>query len=386
MVSLFGLASYLSGKFKVEKTIEQSVQMAPVTSDTLKIELGDNIANDFTFFIDNPRIVDGNMIYENVHINIEKAKGVAFEFEEERSARGEGSGEALNLAEEFGYTSSLSNNTLVLHPYVTIPKGSKWRNQEMVFTIRIPEGKSIQLGDYVRNHVHDVDFNENKDRPWMASGQVWTMTENGLEIPGYQDENKTSMEKEFSDFQQISLKGEMKVQIERSDNYEVVLKGPKIAKEAVEFQKLEKTLIVESEAHRFGTPLQIFIKCPNLDWLELEDTDDVKISGFEADKMKMDAEGGFELKTYNLKIKDLSVHLKGRIKADFKGSAEKLELELEDNTSFNSEFFTAKTAHIIAKGNNLPIRLTVTEKLSADGNETDSWDIKGNPQVPRKEE
>jgi hypothetical protein len=386
MVSLFGLASYVSKEFKVEKVVEQSVQMPPVTSDTLLIELGDNIASDYTWFSDNPRIVDGNMIYENMHINIEQAEGTTFSFEEERSARGEGSGEALGLAKEFGFEKSLSNNTLVLNPYVTIPKGSKWRNQEITFTIKVPEGASIQLGDYVRNHIRNVDFNENTDRPWMASGQVWTMTENGLEIPGYIDEDKKSDKKAFSDFQQISIKGEMKVQIERSEQYEVVMEGPKMAKEAVEFQKLDKTLLVEYDANQIGSPLRLYIKCPNLDWLELEGTDDVRISGFESDRMKLDADGGFELKTYNLKIKDLSVHLKGRIKADFKGSAENLELELEDKTSFNSEFFTAKNANIIAKGNNLPIRLTVTEKLMADGNETDSWDIKGNPQVPRKKE
>ncbi|MCB0661094.1 MAG: DUF2807 domain-containing protein [Saprospiraceae bacterium] len=386
LVSLFGLGSYISNQFKVEKVVEQSFQTAPVTTDTLKIELGDNIASDFSFFNDNPRIVDGNLIYENVYINIEKATGSAFEFEEERSARGEGSAEALNLAKEFGFVHSLSNNTLVLNPYVTIPDGSKWRNQRMTLTIKIPEGKSIQLGDYVNSHVRNVDFNENADRPWMASGQVWTMTANGLEIPGYLDENKTSLEKNFTDFQQLSIKGEMKVQIEQGDNYEVVLKGPKQGKEGVEFQKLDKTLIVENTGYRMGTPLRLYITCPDLEWIELENTDDVKISGFESEKLKMDVDSRFELKTYNLKVKDLSVHLKDRVKADFKGSAENFELELEDNSKFNSEFFTVKNAIINAKGNNLPIRLTVTETLQPLGNEIDRWDISGEPALPKEEQ
>ncbi|MEZ4948114.1 MAG: hypothetical protein R2784_01770 [Saprospiraceae bacterium] len=100
--------------------------------------------------------------------------------------------------------------------------------------------------------------------------------------------------------------------------------------------------------------------------------------------MKMDLEGDMEVKAYNLNVKNLYVSLKQKVQADFKGSAETLELEMDGQSNFNSEFFTVKNATINSKGYNKPVRLTVTDQLQRTGFfDPERWDIKGEPKLEK---
>jgi hypothetical protein len=384
MVCLSGIGSHLGNQFKVGKDIEKVVEAPVISGDTLKIEMAENLAGDFTIFFNDPRIVDKNLLTENVHVNILKAKGENFEFETKRKARGAESAEAAQLANEFHHQVTFDNNSVQINPYLSIPPGSKWRAQTVYFTIRVPEGKSVLIGENLSHHLKTIDVNTEVDRPWMMKDQIWTMGENGLEIPGYKDEEKKSIQKNFKDFSQLSLSGNIKVQIEKSEHYEVNMKGSKEGKEEVRFEKLEETLLIESPNQNWSSPVRVYVKCPNLEWLEVENTNDVKISGFDGDEMKMDLEGDMEVKAYNLNVKNLYVSLKQKVQADFKGSAETLELEMDGQSNFNSEFFTVKNATINSKGYNKPVRLTVTDQLQRSGFDPERWDIKGEPEIEEK--
>ncbi|MEZ4948115.1 MAG: DUF2807 domain-containing protein [Saprospiraceae bacterium] len=95
---------------------------------------------------------------------------------------------------------------------------------------------------------------------------------------GYKDERRNPVQKNFRDFSQLSLSGNIKVQIEKSEIYEVNIKGSKEGKESIRFEKLEETLLIESPNQNWSSPVRVYLKCPNLEWLEVENTNDVKIS------------------------------------------------------------------------------------------------------------
>ncbi len=119
-----------------------------------------------------------------MHLAIEKTNSTTIQLEQTNSADGANFEQATQNAHEINYIPITETNRLVLQPHFLIPKGKKYRNQEVKLTLKMPVGKSFEFASDL-NVVH-MSIREKRNgktsryQDHFEKGQVWKMTENGL--------------------------------------------------------------------------------------------------------------------------------------------------------------------------------------------------------------
>src|SRR5690606_11994574 len=256
------------------------------------------------------------------------------------------------LANQIESKAALSENTLTFPSYFLIPNGTKWRGQKVIFTLKIPKGKAVKLEGDITRFLNHVEKDRNRDNPWMEEGQIWNMDEEGLIIPGYQnpeEESDETSEFEFIDFQRLNLKGKMKIYIERSDEYSMRLSGHESYKKKVEAIQTGDLLDISADFEKLKSPVRLYLKMPDLSRVDLENTDDVKITGFGLQKLQINAEGTQEVKFYG-EVDSLTLNLENETTLDIKGKGSWLNASLTDKSGLNAEDFPVRNAVLKTEG------------------------------------
>lgn len=119
-----------------------------------------------------------DIFYGNSGLTFGKADGDDFELIIRTSVRGKNIAAAKRRLKSTKYHFELEANNLEIDPYFTLRLNEKWRDQEVTFEIRVPEGKTIYIAKEVRNYFQWHYWHHS--RRHMA-GSYWTMTDDGLE-------------------------------------------------------------------------------------------------------------------------------------------------------------------------------------------------------------
>ncbi|MFT4777799.1 MAG: phage shock protein PspC (stress-responsive transcriptional regulator) [Flavobacteriales bacterium] len=99
------------------------------------------------------KIIDDEMFFADPHFRARPSDSEFFVFEIDYESSGASTTAALDYAEEITYNYELDGNTLTLDPFYSIPRDRKYRDQEVVLTVRIPKGKMIILDESTRRLV-----------------------------------------------------------------------------------------------------------------------------------------------------------------------------------------------------------------------------------------
>jgi hypothetical protein len=135
------------------------------------IELGEmRIANmnDKEFLVGKPKL------------QIEKSENNGWEMVIKSKARGTDMETARNSAREILYNVDQKDSLLTFQPWYVIPGQSSWHAQQIQITLKVPEGKTIYLGENMDKIIHDVSNTSNTYDNDMI-GKYWTMKTEGLE-------------------------------------------------------------------------------------------------------------------------------------------------------------------------------------------------------------
>ena len=97
-----------------------------------------------------------------------KSNGKDYEDAEER---------LTHITNEF---ENLTENTIAIPKTLILKDETKWRVQSMKYTLYVPEGKKIYLGENANRVIDNVDFNGNYSKKDLFDN-TWIMTKNGLE-------------------------------------------------------------------------------------------------------------------------------------------------------------------------------------------------------------
>lgn len=124
------------------------------------------------------KINDDSAYFGNVRLDIEKSANDSFLLEVNFAARGETGKEAIELAKNINYGFAQEDSLLKFNTYYSIVN-QKWRNQHVKMTLKVPEGKSIYLGENMERIIYDVD-NTTNTLDYDMVGKTWTMTKDGL--------------------------------------------------------------------------------------------------------------------------------------------------------------------------------------------------------------
>jgi len=225
LIGAMSCASYVIRDFNAGKEIKRDLS-GNFESDTLFVNFTDNPYREGILSIGPNKVFDEEMINSDISYNIIKSNSNNFEIEQRNYSRGRNLGEANDLAETIDIQPQVSYGSITIPSFFSIKKGEKYRGQHIGFTIKVPEGKHIKIGDSSEDDHRQrisrgrIDYNRDYQRPWMEPGQVWKMTDGGLMLPSYQ---KNPNNLSYKDFNKLNISGGINVVIEKSDKYELGL-------------------------------------------------------------------------------------------------------------------------------------------------------------------
>ena len=168
-------------------SVSQSQVVTCTDCQTLYLELGqDNYKDSHRFEIDLDRIrvisEDGEVVMlGHPRLDVEKSSSNDFVIMTRTRSRGRNQEAAKENVEEIVYNFTQKDSVFYFDPYFTLEKGSRWLDQEVDITVRVPEGKRIYLGDDLIKIIYDI---ENVSNTWGGDmvGRYWKMSNLGLEL------------------------------------------------------------------------------------------------------------------------------------------------------------------------------------------------------------
>ncbi|MCB0598178.1 MAG: DUF2807 domain-containing protein [Lewinellaceae bacterium] len=360
VVSLFVVLPMSVRQFAQEGEITRQLSLEALPADTLNLRMGESFHGDSWFQVDKLKLVNDQLISKEINLYIEKAEGQVFELAEEYKARGQSFNAAKNLAGAIDYPVERKESQLTLPAYFIIPKGEKWRAQEVKLRLKVPVGKSIFIDGNVSRYVQDIDKADDDVLLYHNPNQVWTMTEEGLICKGCAGDSEQGLS--FENFNKVSIEGPIKVNIERGDEYSVQLSGSSTLVKKVEMAERDGRLMVSSGLQRTSSPVRLTIIMPELKQLEAGSTDDIRLEGFNGGTMQLTLSGKQELKA-DVAIDSLILIQEGDNKVDLRGSFAFLRAALSGNAKLDAEKAEVSEADISASGTS-KVKLGAVAKLA----------------------
>ncbi len=178
-------ALMLASDFSEKGNYEKNVNLIQPVNNCLYLQVADDIFEDeehhskhssHNFHL---KINDDSAFFGNVRLDIEKSENDSFYLKMNFIARGETSKEAIELAKNINYGFAQEDSLLSFNTYYSITH-QKWRNQYIKMTLKVPEGKSVYLGEAMEQIIYDVR-NTTNTLDYDMVGKTWTMMKEGLE-------------------------------------------------------------------------------------------------------------------------------------------------------------------------------------------------------------
>lgn len=341
IVGFFALGTTVVAEFSQEGTATRETELDLNDSDTLHLDLSGRNIPASEGFSAGPFWVDGEEFppSDNARLFIFQSEDDRLLLRQETKSRGRDRQEAIQLAEEIAVSPQLEGNKLMLPYRITTREGQKWRAPEASFTLYIPVGKYVQIGETASYNVFDLQKAPGQDdiRLYRNPDRLWKMEKDGLRCITCDEEKDLSEQFTFRDFSTLNIAGPMKVFIERGENFEVRLAGmPQYTQKVTFKQNDDQQLSVLADLTQTASPVRLYVILPNLSQLHLDKTDDVRIDGFEEEQMTVTANGPFEVKMEG-QANQLELNLNDNTRMDISGDFQNLKASLVKNCKLDAE-------------------------------------------------
>ncbi|MFZ1498190.1 MAG: PspC domain-containing protein, partial [Saprospiraceae bacterium] len=188
LISLGFVATSFVREFKSRVEVNNSVDLSNVQSDSLlhfTVFKPDVVRESNIQFFDT-ELYDDALLNRNVYLDIRTSDDDKFHVSEKHIALGANLQEANSLAANISKLVSVQpDQTLSLIPSFLIPKGQKWRAQEVAVTIEVPKGKHLRFGDgFQWQHNGRFELSQKNDEEgveWHSfENHLWRMEADGL--------------------------------------------------------------------------------------------------------------------------------------------------------------------------------------------------------------
>ncbi len=367
VISFFSVGSVVVRDFNQENEMVQRVETHSFKVDTVQLSLGKEVGANSIIDFDGAKIIDENLVLKNIVIDFAKSKDDNFKLIQSHYSRGSSSNEIEELTNAISYNPIINDQGIVFPADFFIEKGKKWRGQKVRIKLEVPEGKSIKFGNEKNNKLegyisHHSRWNHTIPSVNWHGEHVWTMQEKGF-YSKKDEPQEIGNDRGFKDFKKVIIKGELKVNITKGDHYEVKLVGKERELQTVTMEQVGEILDINTSTHRRGSPVRLYITAPDLDRVDLEYTDDVKITEFDGKKLDVFNEGRREVKIH-VEVDSLYLNFK-RNKSDIRGKGKFLKVKLDQSAKMDAEHYTATNAYIQASDAG-KIRLEVVDTLRTD--------------------
>jgi len=186
------VASSIAEDFKIKETQRTEIPIMQPASDTLILDVfnHDNYRDEWFYMNDHERnepwsVASGEDTIRigDVKLDIIRSNSGKFELVQVASARGADRRQAVTNARSIQYHVEQTDSILKFDEAFLLPKGSKFRKQNLQLILKVPEGKSVFLAHGIDNVMYDIENVTNTYDGDMID-QTWTMTSKGLECIG----------------------------------------------------------------------------------------------------------------------------------------------------------------------------------------------------------
>ncbi len=192
VVISFVLVTSIGREFKSRETQRIEIPVTQPVGDTLFVDLLNDVGYDSdAFYINNHRIDDpwdvttypDSIRIDEVVLDIVRSNSPNFELVQVSTSRGRDRRQAIENARKIEYTIEQSASKLKFNETFIIPKGAKYRGQEIKLILKVPQGKSVYMSPEMTEIIYDIK-NVTNTYDGDMTGKTWTMTERGLECVG----------------------------------------------------------------------------------------------------------------------------------------------------------------------------------------------------------
>jgi len=372
VINAFSWASVMSvgfREFKMSSSLSENIPLN-VTGDQLELKsIGEVFDHDQDFpLFESFQFDDDKLICNFLELDILQSESDQFELIQRNQARGNTISEARALARELPIQGSLVDSVLNINTSYVVPKGSKFRAQTIKLTLKVPKGKSVKINNDLARTVHHIDLKDRHVGPWRWGNETWTMEEDGLvcnDCDGHAKEENNDLT--YSNFSKVNIDGMMKVEIEKGDKFQVRITGKEAYTRKVEVDQMGEMLNISTDLNRTGSPIRVYLTMPKLESLSVENTDDVKISGFEEKRMSIRNNGRHDIKAY-VNVDTLTVKQEGRNELDIRGNGKFIKADLDGRTKLDAEHFAVNNAVVDLRiGSHSSAKMSVTDTLKRMG-------------------
>ncbi len=188
LISLFALiivSATQVGNYKSRASMTNSEEISCDSCNTLYLKLGEDKYEDYAemdWEIENFKVVVVNgdeVLLGQPSFDIEKSGNENFSVLIKKTSRGRDRENAREATNDIIYNYSITDSTLSFDPYFIIKEGSRWRDQDVEITLKVPEGKSVFFENDMVKIIHDI---ENVSNTWDGDmvEKFWEMKPEGL--------------------------------------------------------------------------------------------------------------------------------------------------------------------------------------------------------------
>jgi hypothetical protein len=109
-----------------------------------------------------------------------------------KRSSGRSRSEAVSKAESLIYNYKISNDTLFLDEYFSVPSGNKWSGDNLSVNLYVPENTVLYFDNESENmffnrlYIYSMEdnsetiLNSNTPEPWELGGKYWIISTDGL--------------------------------------------------------------------------------------------------------------------------------------------------------------------------------------------------------------
>jgi phage shock protein PspC (stress-responsive transcriptional regulator) len=187
LVSLIIVSAGQVGNFKAEASTVVSNTLSCDSCQTLTLEMAEDKYENYAeldWNLNNFKavVVNGEeVLLGKPRLDVEKSGSDNFAITIKKYSRGNNRDQAREYTTEIIYNYEMQDSTLFFDPWFYLEKDSKWRDQEVELTLKVPEGKAIHLSEEMIDIIYDI---ENVSNTWDNDmvGKTWEMKPEGLTL------------------------------------------------------------------------------------------------------------------------------------------------------------------------------------------------------------
>jgi len=371
---------FVGKQFRDGTTLNREEVLSNMTSDTLYIEMLPNAYRESLVQFGPLNMSDNKLAAEMIRVNLRGEDINDFIIDEEIYSRGSSLSDAQNKANVLQSEYELIGNTIQIPAAYYLERGEKWRGQHIHLNIKVPKGKFIKFVTHP-NRINNLWRNRSvKPQPrHYGKDQIWQHQDGGFVCTSYLSENNNENKYSFQNFSKVRIEGHMNADIRKGDKFEVKVVGMESEIESIRIEKVGETLNVEVEDHHHGNDhANLVVTMPNLNLLDMMNTNEVVIRSFEGRELKIINEGSTDFRALDIDIDKLNLNF-NKGKADIRGTGKRLKATLYD-CNFDAGFYTVETADLQANRMRRDrFRVAVSDTLFQKLKDTSGPKIDGNP-------